>query len=82
MDVMLGYCFVHTCKGLVELAIWMSLYCFVHTCKGLRVSNIIDHDVMLGYCFVHTCKGLVELAISLLSIDHGCHVGILLCAYM
>ena len=21
MDVMLGYCFVHTCKGLVELAI-------------------------------------------------------------
>ena len=39
-------------------------------------------DVMLGYCFVHTCKGLVELAISLLSIDHGCHVGILLCAYM
>ena len=52
-------------------------------------------DVMLGYCFVHTCKGLVELAISLLSIDHechvgisllsidhGCHAGILLCAYM
>ena len=39
-------------------------------------------DVMLGYCFVHTCKGLVELAISLLSIDHECHVGILLCAYM
>ena len=31
---------------------------------------------------MHTCKGLVELAISLLSIDHGCHVGILLCAYM
>ena len=39
-------------------------------------------DVMLGYCFVHTCKGMVELAISLPSIDHGCHVGILLCAYM
>ena len=39
-------------------------------------------DVMLGYCFVHTCKGMVELAISLLSIDNGCHVGILLCAYM
>ena len=39
-------------------------------------------DVMLGYCFVHTCKGMVELAISLLGIDHGCHVGILLCAYM
>ena len=39
-------------------------------------------DVMLGYCFVHTCKGLVELGISLLGIDHGCHVGILLCAYM
>ena len=67
MDVMLGYCFVHTCKGLVELAISLLS---------------IDMDVMLGYCFVHTCKGLVELAISLLSIDHGCHVGILLCAYM
>ena len=39
-------------------------------------------DVMLGYCFVHTCKGLVELGISLLGIDHGCHVGILLCAYI
>ena len=39
-------------------------------------------DVMLGYCFVHTCKGLVELAISLPSIANGCHVGILLCAYM
>ena len=39
-------------------------------------------DVMLGYWFVHACKGLVELAISLPSIDHGCHVGILLCAYM
>ena len=39
-------------------------------------------DVMLGYCFVHTCKGLVELAISFPSIDHGCHVGIFLCAYM
>ena len=66
MDVMLGYCFVHTCKGLVELAISLAL----------------TMDVMLGYCFMHTCKGLVELAISLLSIDHGCHVGILLCAYM
>ena len=31
---------------------------------------------------MHTCKGLVELAISLPGIDHGCHVGILLCAYM
>ena len=39
-------------------------------------------DVMLGYCFVHTCKGLVELAISFLNIDHECHVGISLCAYM
>ena len=39
-------------------------------------------DVMLGYCFVHTCKGLVELGISLLGIDLGCHVGILLCGYM
>ena len=39
-------------------------------------------DVMLGYCFVHTCKGLVELAISLPSIDNGCHVRILLYAYM
>ena len=67
MDVMLGYCFVHTCKGMVELAI--SLLAIVM-------------DVMLGYCFVHTCKGLVELGISLLGIDHGCHVGILLCAYM
>ena len=67
MDVMLGYCFVHTCKGLVELAI--SLLTLIM-------------DVMLGYCFVHTCKGLVELAISLLSIDHGCHVGILLCAIL
>ena len=66
MDVMLGYCFVHTCKGLVELAISLLS---------------IDH-VMLGYCFVYTCKGMVELAISLLSIDHGCHVGILLWAYM
>ena len=58
MDVMLGYCFVHTCKGLVELAISLL---------------ILTMDVMLGYCFVHTCKGLVELAISLLGIDHGCH---------
>ena len=77
-------CFVHTCKGLVELAISllsidheyvMLGYCFVHTCKGLVELAIsllgIDHEyVMLGYCFVHTCKGLVELAISLLSIDH------------
>ena len=40
-------------------------------------------DVMLGYCFVHTCKGMVELAISLLSIDHGCHVGdIALCIHV
>ena len=39
-------------------------------------------DAMLGYCFVHTCKGLVELAISSPSFAHGCHVGILLCAYM
>ena len=39
-------------------------------------------DVMLGYCFVYTCKGMVEIAISLPSIAHGCHVGILLCAYM
>ena len=73
MDVMLGYCFVHTCKGLVELAIsllqsidpWMSCW-----------------DIAL--C-IHV-KGMVELAISfaisLLGIDHGCHVGILLCAYM
>ena len=67
MDVMLGYCFVHTCKGLVELAISF---------------RSLSMDVMLGYCFVHTCKGMVELAISLLGIDHGCHVGILLCAYM
>ena len=66
MDVMLGYCFVHTCKGPVELAISLLS---------------IDH-VMLGYCFVYTCKGLVELAISFPSIDHGCHVGILLCAFM
>ena len=39
-------------------------------------------DVMLGYCFVHTCKWMVELGISLLGIDHGYQVGILLCAYM
>ena len=69
MDVMLGYCFVYTCKGMVELAISLP-------------SIALIMDVMLGYCFVHTCKGMLELAISLLSIDHGCHIGILLCAYM
>ena len=39
-------------------------------------------DAMLGYCVVHTCEGLVELAESLLNIDPGCHVRILLRAYM
>ena len=50
----------------------------VHTC----IDWALIMDVMLGYCLVHTCKGLVELGISLLGIDHGCHVGILLCGYM
>ena len=68
MDVMLGYCFVHTCKGMVELAI--SLLGIDHVC----------HVGILLCAYMH--KGLVELGISLLGIDHGCHVGILLCAYM
>ena len=39
-------------------------------------------DVMWDIALCIHVKGMVELAISLLSIDHGCHVGILLCAYM
>ena len=69
MDVMLGYCFVHTCKGMVELAI--SLLSIDHGCHA--------GGILLCVIALSTCKGLVELAIS---IGHGCHVGILLCAYM
>ena len=50
MDVMLGYCFVYTCKGMVELAI--SLPSIAHGChvgiwlcaymqRDARVSNIL-----------------------------------------